>query len=366
VPRGRAQSGLGAPPGPATGTPGFGQRLRLPAAVSSWRKVPRAHVLCGMPCKGAGESARGCLRSQHSTPTGGGSGGARIGEARGEWGARGGGLPGACRGERVSVSPSSTAPRHAASAVRPRRLPASRAARPGPSVACGASELRIMREPEGPRGCRDWRSLSAAWCVCGGGGARQHTGGAAFNVVRESTGGCSISQHAMPAQRSGAKHTRRARCLGWRHQVRAAGGGGRRYRMSVQHGAASALPHGSTRITPKHIHMIHTVSLTGFKQRSVQMAESPGSFPLFKLPTGLLDRVIGCLELWDLAAARSACKTLRAAAGRRATRLVFSPASLQDERDSYAQVGQWTMPRGSGGAGGGAQAKQTHEHIAQP
>jgi hypothetical protein len=71
------------------------------------------------------------------------------------------------------------------------------------------------------------------------------------------------------------------------------------------------------------------------------MAENPDPVPLYQLPTGLLDRVVGCLELWDLAAARAACQTLRAAAGRRATRLVFSPASLQDERSGnrHKQVG---------------------------
>jgi hypothetical protein len=77
----------------------------------------------------------------------------------------------------------------------------------------------------------------------------------------------------------------------------------------------------------------------------------PCPFPLFKLPTGLLDRVVGCLELWDLAAARAACQTLRAAAGRRATRLVFSPASLQCERgapDEYVQVRLCAEGRGGG------------------
>jgi hypothetical protein len=63
-------------------------------------------------------------------------------------------------------------------------------------------------------------------------------------------------------------------------------------------------------------------------------------FPLFELPAGLLDRVVGCLELWDLAAARAACQTLRAAAGRRARRLVFAPATLLCEHggDSFVQV----------------------------
>jgi hypothetical protein len=71
---------------------------------------------------------------------------------------------------------------------------------------------------------------------------------------------------------------------------------------------------------------------------------APPAFPLFQLPPGLLDLildlVVGCLDYWDLAAARSASRALRAAAGRRATRLVFFPASLQRESDGdlYVQV----------------------------
>jgi hypothetical protein len=70
-------------------------------------------------------------------------------------------------------------------------------------------------------------------------------------------------------------------------------------------------------------------------------------FPIFSLPEGLLDRVVGCLDLWDLAAARAACPALRAAAGRRARRLSFSPWTLQRERgeDEYVQVGSMTWPR---------------------
>jgi hypothetical protein len=82
------------------------------------------------------------------------------------------------------------------------------------------------------------------------------------------------------------------------------------------------------------------------------MAQSPGvTFPLFQLPPGLLDRVVGCLELWDLAAARLSCQTLRTAAGRRARRLVFSAASLQCEcnSDQCVQVGQWALQRGCSG-----------------
>jgi hypothetical protein len=68
------------------------------------------------------------------------------------------------------------------------------------------------------------------------------------------------------------------------------------------------------------------------------MAQGP--FPILQLPEGLLDRVVGCLEFWDLAAARSACRGLRAAAGRRARRLVFSPANLMCESDGNVQVGR--------------------------
>jgi hypothetical protein len=65
------------------------------------------------------------------------------------------------------------------------------------------------------------------------------------------------------------------------------------------------------------------------------------AFPILQLPDGLLDCVAGGLELWDLAAARSTCRALRAAAGRRARRLVFSPANLMCERgaDGWVQVG---------------------------
>jgi hypothetical protein len=71
------------------------------------------------------------------------------------------------------------------------------------------------------------------------------------------------------------------------------------------------------------------------------MAALQGPFPILKLPEGLLDRVAGCLELWDLAAARSACRAMRAAAGRRARRLCFSPISMLCEHgsDGYVQVG---------------------------
>jgi hypothetical protein len=71
------------------------------------------------------------------------------------------------------------------------------------------------------------------------------------------------------------------------------------------------------------------------------MAQCSGPFPILQLSEGLLERVIGCLDLWDLAAARSSCGALRAAAGRRARRLCFCPTSLLCERggDRYVQVG---------------------------
>jgi hypothetical protein len=77
------------------------------------------------------------------------------------------------------------------------------------------------------------------------------------------------------------------------------------------------------------------------KRSVITMDESAGPFPLAQLPAGLLDRVVGHLELWDLAAARAACGAMRAAAGRRARRLAFSPASLQCESgggDQFVQV----------------------------
>jgi hypothetical protein len=78
------------------------------------------------------------------------------------------------------------------------------------------------------------------------------------------------------------------------------------------------------------------------------MAQIHAPFPLFELPDGLLDRVVGFLELWDLAAARSASRALRASAGRRARLLRLSPATMLRERgDGYAQVGKG--PRVMGG-----------------
>jgi hypothetical protein len=68
------------------------------------------------------------------------------------------------------------------------------------------------------------------------------------------------------------------------------------------------------------------------------MAAFQGPFPILQLPEGLLDRMIGCLELWDLAAARAACRAMRSAAGRRARRLCFSPLKMQCEH-GYVQVG---------------------------
>jgi hypothetical protein len=79
----------------------------------------------------------------------------------------------------------------------------------------------------------------------------------------------------------------------------------------------------------------------------------PGPFPLLKLPAGILDVVVGHLELWDLAAARAACGALRTAAGRRAHRLVFSPASLQCESgggERYVQVRGAAQCRGAAAA----------------
>jgi hypothetical protein len=78
------------------------------------------------------------------------------------------------------------------------------------------------------------------------------------------------------------------------------------------------------------------------------MAQCSGPFPILQLSEGLLERVIGCLDLWDLAAARSSCGALRAAAGRRARRLCFSPKSLLCERggDGYVQVGRGQLRRG--------------------
>jgi hypothetical protein len=85
----------------------------------------------------------------------------------------------------------------------------------------------------------------------------------------------------------------------------------------------------------------------------------PGPFPLFSLPEGLLDNVVGFLDhQWDLAAARAACQALRAAAGRRARRLVFSPLSLcESGGDDRVQVGRGQLRRGrrlrETGEGGG-------------
>jgi hypothetical protein len=84
-------------------------------------------------------------------------------------------------------------------------------------------------------------------------------------------------------------------------------------------------------------------------------------FPILQLPEGLLDRVVGGLELWDLAAARSACRALRASAGRRARRLRFSPVSLQCESggDGYVQVGRGSLaPKGGRLTPGGVRAQQ--------
>jgi hypothetical protein len=72
------------------------------------------------------------------------------------------------------------------------------------------------------------------------------------------------------------------------------------------------------------------------------MEPPTSTFPLLRLSDGLLDRVVGFLGPWELAAARSACRALRAASGRRARRLVFSPASLRCESsgDKVVQVRQ--------------------------
>jgi hypothetical protein len=94
------------------------------------------------------------------------------------------------------------------------------------------------------------------------------------------------------------------------------------------------------------------------------MDASAGAFPLLELPAGLLDRVVGSLELWDLAAARAACGAMRAAAGRRARRLAFSPATLQCESGGsghYVQVrGLPCMAEGLlwRGVGGGATSRR--------
>jgi hypothetical protein len=80
------------------------------------------------------------------------------------------------------------------------------------------------------------------------------------------------------------------------------------------------------------------------------------SIPICELPDALLDRVVGCLELWDLAAARSACQALRAAAARRARRLVFTPASLECESGDGMQVGTVGVTAGPGG----------RRHVAAP
>jgi hypothetical protein len=93
------------------------------------------------------------------------------------------------------------------------------------------------------------------------------------------------------------------------------------------------------------------------------MDESAGAFPLLELPAGLLDRVVGSLELWDLAAARAACGALRAAAGRRARRLAFSLASLQCESgggDQFVQV-RGLLRRGVGG-----EAPHLHCRLSPP
>jgi hypothetical protein len=82
------------------------------------------------------------------------------------------------------------------------------------------------------------------------------------------------------------------------------------------------------------------ISLRDLSLRDLAMAEhdDPPAFALFKLPLSLLDLVVGRLDLWDRAAARSACRGLRAAVARRAKRLLFSPPTLQSESDGD-QVG---------------------------
>jgi hypothetical protein len=112
--------------------------------------------------------------------------------------------------------------------------------------------------------------------------------------------------------------------------------------------------HGPTRLAPYILPSQTTAYdriLSPHQQRSAHIHDGSEPFPICELPAGLLDRVVGCLELWDLAGARAACQTLRVAAGRRATRLVFSSPSLECERGGDVQVGQWH--RGSGGAGPG-------------
>jgi hypothetical protein len=98
---------------------------------------------------------------------------------------------------------------------------------------------------------------------------------------------------------------------------------------------------------------------------------TPGPCPFDRLPFPILDRVVGGLELWDLAAARSACRALRAAAGRRARRLCFSPASLQCELGggAYVQVACSASRTGAGlrdtgGGGRGRRCMRTQQRDA--
>jgi hypothetical protein len=93
-----------------------------------------------------------------------------------------------------------------------------------------------------------------------------------------------------------------------------------------------------------------------------------GPFPILKLTEGLLDRVVASLDLWDLAAARSSCHALRAAAGRRARRLCFSPLTLRCEH-AYVQVGRGSLPHGRAPAArsvGKRGAMQHRDHPALP
>jgi hypothetical protein len=79
-----------------------------------------------------------------------------------------------------------------------------------------------------------------------------------------------------------------------------------------------------------------------------------GDPPFRNLTDDLLDRVIESLDLWDVAAARLACRALRVAAGRAARRLfAFAPATLLCERggDGFQQARAAALLRRAAGWG---------------
>jgi hypothetical protein len=77
--------------------------------------------------------------------------------------------------------------------------------------------------------------------------------------------------------------------------------------------AARDAAYGTPSATGPQIYLTeptYTVSVSSLRQLQREISTMDDAFPLFDLPPGLLDRVVGCLELWDLAAARAACQTL--------------------------------------------------------